>query len=250
MPDSSQVGIRDEYTPLPLSYDFEASVLQNTEYGDDDNNDGAWDLEGDDWDSEEDDLEGGEPEEPGPSHSFPHHQQMSTTDPSSNAMYPPIGLSSSKSLPGPSAPSHFFPQSYETPTINAFPQRYAPHASPVGPSRSLPGPSQSSFPQYYETLTADPFLQSHPSFVGLSESLPGPTPPDPSPQYYDETIFNNLIPASIQELEQRTGSDSCNIARLQRGREGIRYTRKTPLNYPGIRRVFVYEPRRHPAESY
>ncbi|KAG1880942.1 hypothetical protein F4604DRAFT_1679057 [Suillus subluteus] len=83
---------------------------------------------------------------------------------------------------------------------------------------------------------------------------PLPYYPDYAPfaQMSDVATFDNLIPAAIRELEPIMRSRFSSIERM-RGerleRQRTRCSAQAGINIPGIRRVFVYSPRRHPAET-
>lgn len=99
-----------------------------------------------------------------------------------------------------------------------------------GPSREHdPGA-----PQHYQPL---PYYPDYAPFAQMST---------------DVATFDNLIPAAIRELEPITRSRFSGIERM-RGerleRQRTRYSAQAGINIPGIRRVFVYSPRRHPAET-
>jgi hypothetical protein len=178
LPDTSQLGLREEYTEPPHSFDDLSAMIGEHEDGDEDEDeDGDWDGDGD-GDEEEGEGEDKVYEDNGPSQEH-----------------------------NPGAPQHYQP---------------------------LPQEHDLGAPQHYQPL---PYYPDYAPFAQMST---------------DVATFDNLIPAAIRELEPITRSRFSGIERMRGDRlerQRTRCSAQAGINIPGIRRVFVYSPRRHPAET-
>ncbi|KAG1895947.1 uncharacterized protein F5891DRAFT_1193560 [Suillus fuscotomentosus] len=149
----------------------------------------------------------------------------------------------------PGAPQHYQPLPYyPQPDHDPIPQHYQPlpyYPLPQMQYDYLPPSSPPHDPRFHNQLS-----------VPSSSQQPAPPPPPPSPDTYDYLpnvpMFEDLVPPGIQELEHTTRSRFRGLDRM-RGehleRQRARCAAQVGTNVPGIRTVFIYNPRCHPAES-
>ncbi|KAG2155026.1 uncharacterized protein EDB93DRAFT_1247980 [Suillus bovinus] len=227
-PDSSQLGLYEEYMqPLQLFNDLSAMVEEQEEDEDEDEEDADAEKEDHNNSDEVNDEHGLHQE---------HYHPLPYNNPSSSRpyleqnyappYYPPLS-------PQPQMYDGLLPSS---PICDFLPFDYTPMFDNRPESSNVPSsswqPARTSLGVYDNYLSHVPMFDDN----YLSHA---PT-------------FDDLIPSVIQDLEPITSSRFSGIEQMRREhleRQRVRCAVQARINLPGIKRVFVYNPRCHPAES-
>ncbi|KAG1897124.1 uncharacterized protein F5891DRAFT_1192301 [Suillus fuscotomentosus] len=256
--DASQIGVRVEQPQGPASYQQLISLIESEGMDEDEDNEDE-----DDEMEEEDDMEEVNMEEadehlaqPGPSHDY-YSSSMQPAPPPDSQQLPRQHLGQ----PGPSHDYHP-PFMQPAPPLDSrqLPQQ---HLGQPGPSHDYRPPfMQPAPPPDPRQIPRQHLGQPGPSHDYRPPFMQPAPPPDsrqlqqqPAPHAHTYGLPQmpfappELVSREAHQFDVPTPTTFRNIGHMQepqREEEQTRYLGRLPIDLPGIRKVFVYDPRRPP----